>query len=87
MVARAAANAPIQADTDPPPGAADSEAVSRVKPSTVICARPFFSSAIMYSMTFSLGLKGLRSSRDMLLTAIFTISSSLMPRERCCFSK
>ena len=36
MVARAAAKAPIEADTDPPPGAALSDAVSRVKASRVI---------------------------------------------------
>ena len=53
MVARAAPNAPIAALTEPPPGAGDSLAVSLVKPSTVIWARPFFLSSIRYSITFS----------------------------------
>ena len=87
IVARAAPKAPMAALTDPPPGAALSEAVSRTKPSSVICARPFTGSAIRYSITFSCGLKGFKSSKDMLLTAILTISCSLMPKERCCRSR
>ena len=38
-------------------------------------------------MTFSFGSKGLRSSSPMDLMAIFMISSSAMPVERCCFSR
>ena len=43
--------------------------------------------SIRYSITFSLGLNGLRSSRPIDLTAIFMISSSDMPVERLCFSR
>ena len=46
----------------------------------------FFSvSSNRYSMTFSLGLKGFKSSSPMDLIAIFIISSSGIPVERFCF--
>ena len=45
------------------------------------------SSTMRYSITFSFGLNGFRSSSDMDLTAIFRISSSEMPLDRCCFPR
>ena len=82
----------MYAEIEPPPGAADSEAVSYANPLQVIrTSLSFFaisaSSSIMYSMTFSLGLNGLRSSSPIDLTAMRMISSSEMPVERCCFSR
>ena len=92
MVARAAPNAPMQAETEPPPGAGDSDAVSLAKPFTDIRtsrsrAAASASSTMRYSITFSFGLNGFRSSSDMDLTAIFRISSSEMPLDRCCFPR
>ena len=89
---RAAASAPMYADTEPPPGAADSDAVSLANPLSVMRISLSFSamtasSSIRNSMTFSLGLNGFRSLRPNDLAAIFMISSSLMPSERCCFSR
>ena len=88
IVARAAPKAPMAADTEPPPGAGDSDAVSRAKSLTLrrtsLSEAAFdASSSMRYSMTFSFGSKGLKSSSDMDFTAIFMVSSSEMPRERC----
>ena len=92
IVPNAAASAPMYADTEPPPGAADSEAVSLANPLSVILislslAASAASSSIRNSMTFSRGLKGLRSLRPSDLTAILRISSSLIPSERSCFAR
>ena len=92
IVPRAAARAPMYADTEPPPGAADSEAVSRANPFTLILTRRSLrawtsSSIIRYSITFSFGLNGFKSLRPNDLTAILISSSSGTPRERCCFAK
>ena len=92
MAPRAAPSAPMYADTEPPPGAGDSEAVSSAKPLRLILTSLSFiatsaGSSIMYSITLSLGSKGLRSSSPMDLTAIFIISSSAIPRDLCCFSR
>ena len=77
---------------EPPPGAADSEAVSLANSLQVILVSLSFrafssSSSSRYSITFSFGSNGFRSSRPIDLMAIFIISSSEMPRERCCFSR
>ena len=92
MVPRAAASAPIYAEIDPPPGAGDSEAVSYAKSLHVILtslsrAAVSAGSSIRNSTTFSRGSNGLRSSSPMDFTAIFIISSSEIPVERCCFSR
>ena len=92
IVLSAAPKAPITAATLPPPGAGDSDAVSSAKPFTVILtslslAASSAGSAIRYSMTFSRGSKGLRSSRPMLLIAILRSSLSDTPTLRCCFSR
>ena len=72
----------------PPPGAGDSRDVSLAKPSTVRSTSFFLpSSSQRYSITFSRGLNGLRSSSPIDLTAILITSSSGMPVERFCFSK
>ena len=85
IVPNAAASAPMYADTD-------SEAVSLANPLSVILislslAASAASSSIRNSMTFSRGLKGLRSLRPSDLTAILRISSSLIPSERSCFAR
>ena len=73
---------------DPPPGAGDSEAVSLAKPSKVIpTSFASFSFANRYSIIFSLGLNGFRSSSPKDFIAITTSSSSEMPTERCCLRK
>ena len=74
----------------PPPGAGLSRDVSSANPFTLRLTSFFASAAlssIMNSITFSCGLKGFRSSSPIDLMAIFMMSSSGMPVERCCFSK
>lgn len=82
----------VRADMEPPPGAADSDAVSAAKARQLILVRRSAaafssSSSSRYSITFSFGSKGLRSSRPIDLTAILIISSSDMPTDLCCFSR
>ena len=83
MVPSETPSAPMYADTDPPPGAGDSEAVSFANPLQVKSIS-FFSllSSRRNSMILSLGSKGLRSSRPRDFTAILRISSSEIPTER-----
>ena len=74
---------------EPPPGAGDSLAVSSANSAQVMSTSflRLSSAASRYSITFSSGLKGFRSSSPIDLTAIRMISLSAMPVERCCFAR
>ena len=86
---RAAPSAPMVAAMVPPPGAGLSREVSSTNSFTVRSAKRFtgVASSNRYSMTFSRGLKGFRSSRLIDLMAILIMSSSGIPTERSCFSR
>jgi len=84
-----APRAPINAATEPPPGAGESLSVSLQNCRRFIVNSDFFfdSASIFSSITFSSGLKGFNSLNPSERTAIAINSSSDAPSDHCCFRR
>ena len=84
-----APNAPINAATEPPPGAGESLNVSLQNSRRFIFARDSFCSAdsIFNSITFSFGSKGLNSLKPIERIAISINSSSEAPSDHRCLRR
>ena len=84
-----APKAPINAATEPPPGAGESLNVSLQNSRKFIFAREFFGSAdsILNSITFSFGSKGFSSLKPIERMAMSINSSSDTPSDHFCLRK